>query len=162
LMAARAVTKEVLAFGPKEETSVKGTALLVLDYQKGLGDLPYAKDAAPRAAAALAAARKAGMPVVFSKVTFRPGYTDVSDWNKVFAAYKAKNLLAPEKSSLIGLFQLAADEVVVAKDRFSAFSGNDLKTVLRAAGSITLFWPAFPPAESSFPPSRKPPTEITK
>ena len=113
---------------------MQGTALLILDYQEGVGDLPYAKEAAQNAFAALAAARKARMPVIFSKVAFRFGYTDVSDRNKVFAAYKAKNLLPPEKSKLISLLQPSAGDVVGGKDRFSAFSGNDLKTILRAGG----------------------------
>jgi hypothetical protein len=58
------------------------TALLILDSQLGIGDQPYAKSAAQRAAAALKAGRTAGLPVVFSKVKFRVGYRDIADSNK--------------------------------------------------------------------------------
>src|ERR1700751_6114832 len=48
------------------------TTFLILDFQVGIGDEPYAKSAAQRAAAALKAGRAAGLPIVFSKVKFRP------------------------------------------------------------------------------------------
>jgi GTP cyclohydrolase III len=44
------------------------TALLILGFQVGIGDQPYAKNAAQRAAVALKAGRAAGLPVAFSKV----------------------------------------------------------------------------------------------
>ena len=123
------------AFAVKEvPTKPSGSALLILDYQVGVGDQPYARSAALRAAAALAAGRKAGLPIVFSKVKFRPGYVDISASNKVFGAYKAKNLLPPDASQLIALFRPVPGEVVIDKDRFSAFSGNDLCELLRSAG----------------------------
>ena len=71
------------------------TALLILDFQVGIGDQPYAKSAAQRAAAALKAGRAAGVPVVFSKVKFLPGYRDIADSNKAFALFKIKNLFRP-------------------------------------------------------------------
>ena len=43
------------------------TALLILDFQVGIGDQPYAKSAVQRAAAALKAGRAAGLPVVFQQ-----------------------------------------------------------------------------------------------
>ena len=49
------------------------TALLILDFQVGIGDQSYATSAAQRAAAALKAGRAAGLPVVFSKLKFRTG-----------------------------------------------------------------------------------------
>src|SRR5262249_41670304 len=72
------------------------TALLILDFQVGIGDQPYAKSAAQRAAAALKAGRAAGLPVVFSKVNFRAGYRDIADSNKAFALIKMKNLFPPD------------------------------------------------------------------
>src|SRR5262249_5680986 len=110
------------------------TALLILDFQVGIGDQPYAKSAAQRAAAALKAGRAAGLPVVFSKVKFRAGYRDIADSNKAFALIKMKNLFPPDASKLISILQPGHDEIVVDKDRFCAFSGNDLKEVLRSGG----------------------------
>jgi nicotinamidase-related amidase len=110
------------------------TALLILDFQLGIGDQPYAKSAAQRAAAALKAGRTAGLPVVFSKVKFRVGYRDIADSNKAFALIKMKNLFPPDFSNLISILEPGRDEIVVDKDRYSAFSGNDLKELLRAGG----------------------------
>jgi nicotinamidase-related amidase len=72
--------------------------------------------------------------VAFSKVNFRAGYRDVADSNKAFALIKMKNLFPPGTSKLISILQPGHDEIVVDKDRFCAFSGNDLKEVLRSAG----------------------------
>jgi nicotinamidase-related amidase len=110
------------------------TALLILDFQVGIGDQPYAKSAVQRAAAALKAGRAAGLPVVFSKVKFRAGYRDVADSNKAFALMKMKNLFPPDASKLITILQPEHNEIVVDKDRYSAFSGNDLTQVLRSGG----------------------------
>jgi nicotinamidase-related amidase len=110
------------------------TALLILDFQVGIGDQPYAKSAAQRAAAALKAGRAAGVPVVFSKVKFRSGYRDIAESNKAFALIKMKNLFPPDASKLISILEPGHDEIVVDKDRYCAFSGNDLKAVLRSGG----------------------------
>jgi hypothetical protein len=62
---------------PKETQAMpqtSDTTLLILDFQVGIGDQPYAKGAAQRAAAALKAGRATGLPMVFSKVKFREGY----------------------------------------------------------------------------------------
>ncbi len=106
--------------------------LLIGDYQLGFGDQAYAKESALQAVAALVAARKAGLLVVFSKVCFQPGYVDISPRNKAFAVVKTKNMLPPEASQLLPAFKPLPNEVVVNKDRFSAFSGNDLRTILRS------------------------------
>lgn len=103
------------------------SALLILDFQVGVGDRPYAS-----AAAALKAGLAAGLPVAFSKVNFRAGYRDVADSNKAFALIKMKNLFQPDESKLISILQPGHDEIVVDKDRFCAFSGNDLKEILRS------------------------------
>jgi nicotinamidase-related amidase len=112
--------------------SQSDTALLILDYQTGIGDLSYAQDAASRAAVALEAGRKAGLCIVFSKVMFRPGYADISASNRSFQAVKEADLMPPEASKLIPRFQPQSGEILVNKNRFSVFSGNDLKQLLRS------------------------------
>ncbi len=111
---------------------------MICDFQIGVGDLPYAKPAALRAGAALAAARKAGMLVVFTKVMFRLGYIDVSPRNKYFSKVKATNQLPPGKSQLIPSFQPLPNEVLIDKDRFNAFTGDDLTIILRSQGITNL------------------------
>jgi hypothetical protein len=81
------------------------TALLILDFQIDVGDQPYAKSAAQRAAAALNAGRAAGLPVVLKKVKFRAGYRDIADSNKAFALFKIKNLFPPDASKLISMLR---------------------------------------------------------
>ena len=66
------------------------SALLVLDFQLGVGDQPYARSAAARAAVAVEMARKAALPVVFSRVKFRPNYVDISSRNQAFASIKPR------------------------------------------------------------------------
>ena len=114
------------------------SALLILDYQVGVGDQSYAKLASIRAAAAVNAARNAGLPIVFSKVKFRLGYPDISPMNQAFASVKSRNLLPPDASKLLSLFEPASGEMTIDKNRFSAFSGNDLREVLRSAGITNL------------------------
>ncbi len=110
----------------------KKPALLIGDYQLGIGDQPFAKESALQAGVALEAARKAKLMIFFSKVSFEPGYVDISPRNKAFAAVEAKNMLPPGASHLIPAFKPLPTEIVVEKDRFSAFSGNRLGTILRA------------------------------
>ncbi len=110
------------------------SALMICDFQLGIGDQAYAKEAVPRAVSALEAARKIGMLIVFSRVEFQPGYTDISPRNQAFAMYKAKNMLPPNASHLISAFEPHPNEALVTKDRFSAFSGNALKVILQSQG----------------------------
>jgi isochorismate hydrolase len=44
----------------------------------------------------------------------------------------------PDTSKLIPVLQPGHDELVVDKDRFSAFSGNDLEEVLRSGRQIPI------------------------
>jgi nicotinamidase-related amidase len=106
-------------------------ALLMLDFQVGVGDLPYAENAVTQAVKALEAGRKAGMVVIFSKVAFRPGYPEVSTLNQVFATIKEKNVLPSEGSRLLPIMIPREQEFVVDKKRFSAFCGSDLELLLR-------------------------------
>jgi ureidoacrylate peracid hydrolase len=67
-------------------------------------------------------------------VKFRAGYRDIADTSKPFALIKMRNLFPPDASKPISILQPRHDEIVVDKDRFCAFSGNDLKQVLRSRG----------------------------
>lgn len=113
------------------------TALLVLDFQAGIADSPFAQSAFDAATRAVKKARAGGVPVIFSKVGFRAGHPEVLGSNRVFAAAKQYGLFTPEQSQLLpGL--AGPDDVVVDKKRFSAFAGNDLHLILRAGGITSL------------------------
>ncbi|BBZ27522.1 hypothetical protein MMAD_18170 [Mycolicibacterium madagascariense] len=108
------------------------TALLLLDFQVGLGDQSWARDAVANAHIALTAARNEGLLVVFSKVAFEPGYVDVAPSSKAFWPNREKDALAPEASLLIDEFAPTAGEALVDKNRFNPFAGSKLSSILRS------------------------------
>jgi nicotinamidase-related amidase len=117
------------------------SALLVMDFQTLIVD-NYAGGAEAlldRTAKLVAAARSAGMRVIYVVVGFRPGYPEVSDRNATFNALKASGAFAAgaENAKIHPAVAPLAEEIVV-KHRVSAFAGTDLDLVLRANGIETL------------------------
>ena len=117
------------------------SALLVMDIQVGtvarLGDPEELLD---RLAEAVDAARSAGVPVIYVRVAFRPGYPEIPASNKAFSALAGSRAFeesAPE-TQLHPRMAPRPGEVVVVKRRISAFAGSDLAEVLRAGGIDTL------------------------
>jgi nicotinamidase-related amidase len=109
-------------------------ALLLMDFQAGiLGAIPDAQDLVARAFAARAAARKAGMRVVYVRVAFREqDYAAIPPHNKGFAAVAASRYLTdgtPPTDIHPGL-QPGADDIVITKTRFGAFSTGSLARFL--------------------------------
>ena len=113
------------------------TALLVMDVQ---GDIVerFADDAGylPRLASAIAAARAAGIAVVYVTVAFRPGHPEVSSRNKSFRAVAGteRYIEGSDATRVHPAVAPAPGEVTVTKRRVSAFAGSDLDVVLRAGG----------------------------
>jgi nicotinamidase-related amidase len=116
--------------------------LLLMDFQHGIVErlgVPSVIDAADRAARA---ARAAGIPVMFVRVAFRPGYPEVAETNATFSAITAQAGDAYTQDH--PLTQIHASlapqdgEPVIVKRRVSAFTGSDLEVLLRAAGADTL------------------------
>lgn len=113
------------------------TALLVMDVQ---GDIVgrFAEDTEylPRLASAIAAARRAGIAVIYVTVAFRPGYPEASARNKSFSALPQTGRFIEGSDSTHVHPAVAPEpgEVIVTKRRVSAFTGSDLDVVLRAAG----------------------------
>ena len=116
------------------------SALLVMDVQRGIMERYGDAALLERLSSALAAARKAGLTVIFVRVAFRPGHPEISSSNRSFSTLRdspdldeggAATEVHPAVAPLSG-------EVVVTKRRVSAFSGSDLDVVLRAGGIGTL------------------------
>jgi len=114
------------------------TALLIMDVQQGIvarfaGD---GDDYLGRLATAIAAARAADVMVGYVTIGFRPGYPEVSDRNKTFAAIVDSGRFTDGDpgSRIPDAVAPAPGEVVVTKRRVSAFTGSDLDVVLRARG----------------------------
>jgi len=112
------------------------TALLLMDLQRT--NLAHVSDDyLPRAIEALEAARTAGVPVVHIAVRLRDGHTDVHPRNKIFGGVPAHLFVADDPGAAINAGVAPADgEIVVFKNRVSAFAGNDLQQIL-AAQDIT-------------------------
>jgi len=118
------------------------SALLVMDYQNEI--LASRGEAAQalldRAASVIAAARAAGLPIIYVVVAFRAGYPEVSPRNPSFAAMRASGRLQ-EGTPGAAIHERVAPQpgdVVVTKRRVGAFSTTDLQSVLQARALTTL------------------------
>jgi nicotinamidase-related amidase len=112
------------------------SALLIMDVQQGVVERFGQPGVLDRLAEGLAAARTAGVPVIFVRVAFRPGFPEVSTNNRSFSA------LAGTAGDSFGEDNPATQihpavaprpgEPVVVKKRVSAFTGSDLEVLLRS------------------------------
>ncbi len=111
------------------------TALLVMDVQEGVVERLGGPDLLARVAAAIAAARAAGVRVIYVQVGFRAGYPEVSPSNLTFAGISESGRFVEGESVAIDpAVAPEPGEMVVTKRRVSAFAGSDLELVLRAGG----------------------------
>ncbi|MGC8509485.1 MAG: cysteine hydrolase family protein [Acidimicrobiales bacterium] len=113
-----------------------GDALLVMDVQNGIVERLGAAGAPllHRVAAALEAARRHSVTVIFVRVAFRDGAPEISPRNRAFAALSTTGTMS-ESSPATQVHAAVAPrpgEIVVVKRRVSAFAGSDLDVVLRA------------------------------
>lgn len=114
------------------------SGLLVMDVQVGIVER-FAEestgllDAIGRAAAA---ARSAGIPVVYVRIAFRPKVPEISRRNRSFAALANSGTFAMGDDDAATQVHPAVaphlEDVVVLKKRVSAFAGSDLDVVLRS------------------------------
>ena len=115
--------------------------LLVMDFQHGIVESiadPSVLDAASRA---VKGARVSGIPVMFVRVAFRPGYPEAAASNAAFGALAERGDAMTQDhpaTQVHAALEPRADEPVVVKRRVSAFSGSDLDVLLRAADAGTL------------------------
>jgi nicotinamidase-related amidase len=117
------------------------SVLLLMDFQHGIveriGD-PAVVDAADRAAKA---ARTAGIPVMFVRVAFRPGYPEAAERNASFGAISQLGDAMTQDhpaTQVHASLEPHPDEPVIIKRRISAFSGSDLDVLLRGANADSL------------------------
>jgi len=112
------------------------TALLIMDYQNGIvsGVAETHPDLLEKTASVLAAARAAGLRVIYIVVSFREGYPEVSPRNRIFGPIRASGRMLAGSPGVEVHPQVAprAGEVVLAKQRVGAFSTTPLETILRA------------------------------
>jgi nicotinamidase-related amidase len=120
---------------------VSRTGLLIMDVQRAIverlgGEAPAFLD---RLGATAAAARSAGVPVVYVRVGFRPGAPEISPRNRAFAAVAPDAFGEASPGTRIpAIVAPGPEDIVVTKRRVSAFAGSDLDVVLRSQGIDSL------------------------
>ncbi|SDN46017.1 cysteine hydrolase family protein [Actinacidiphila guanduensis] len=110
------------------------SALLLMDLQPNhLGHVP--DDYLPRAVHALDVARGAGVLVIHVALRLRDGHVDAHPRNKVFGAVPHHLYTAGDPGGAIHPDVAPIEgEIVVHKNRVSAFAGNNLRQILDAQG----------------------------
>lgn len=128
-----------------ERPAPSSTALLVLHLQNWVVNIPgYAGERSDRvlerAAAAAAAARAHGIPVIFVQIAFRRNGADVSPRNPLYARMPPDlgNFEDDPGAAFDDRLTPEPGDVVVSNKRISAFTGGDLDVVLRSLGATHL------------------------
>jgi nicotinamidase-related amidase len=111
------------------------TALLIMDVQPEIVERFGGSGLTERLALAAAAARGAGVRVVYVKVGFREGYPEISPRNATFSRIaELGGFVEGVSSEVHAAVAPQPGDVVITKRRVSAFAGSDLDVVLRAGG----------------------------
>jgi nicotinamidase-related amidase len=114
----------------------KKTALLTLDFQKGIFEsVPSSECIVPEASEAVDCARKCEFQLIHVGLGFSEGHPEVPEFDSPFKRAKQANLFV--KGSPSAEFHNAIvrpGEYIVYKQRIGAFSENQLHLVLRARG----------------------------
>jgi nicotinamidase-related amidase len=116
------------------------TAFLSMDFQNGIvGQIPESEALVARQAAALAAARAAGLTVAHVRVAFADGEAPAGQMGKRIPAERLAQFHADSPNTQIHADLAPADgEIVVRKVRVGPFSSTDLHEQLQARGIDTL------------------------
>jgi nicotinamidase-related amidase len=117
---------------------VSTEALLVMDLQNGVVER-FTVGSGPLLdllADTTAAARSAGVPVIYVRVAFRTGIPEVSPRNQTFSRVAGTGTMGEADAATQVHPALAPQpgDIVVTKRRVSAFAGSDLSVVLRSLG----------------------------
>jgi nicotinamidase-related amidase len=127
-------------------------ALLVVDMQNGfchergsfagLGfDVSPLRAAIPGCRALVDGARAAGVPVIFTRFVYQPGYVDGGVVpNELLPAIKERGCLAAGSwdAEIVDELVRGPDDVVIDKSRYSSFYGTRLEPVLNSLGTASL------------------------
>ena len=115
------------------------TALLVMDVQAGIVQRLGDPELLDRLARAIAAAREAGVLVIFVGVAFRAGHPEISPRNSMFSAVAARGAMVAGPATEVHDAVAPRDgDITLTKLRVSAFSGSPLEVILRARGVESL------------------------
>jgi nicotinamidase-related amidase len=127
-------------------------AILIVDLQRAFccddgsvaaqgHDISTCRAAADRSIALVAAARQGGLPVFWTRLCFLPDYTDggllISELRPGLRRIGALKDGTPD-AYLVPEAGVAADDFVIAKQRYSAFHETPLEAILRSRSIDTL------------------------
>jgi len=114
----------------------KKTALLTLDFQKGiLGFVPVADSIVPNASKAVEFARRKEYLIIHVGLGFSEGHPEIADANSRLQRVKENNLFVKGTPSAEFHSSIARPgDLVVHKQRIGAFSENQLHLILRSRG----------------------------
>lgn len=119
------------------------TALLVLDMQEDIVSMHKEVKEIPAViqeiAGLIAWARERSIPIVYSRVAFRPSYVDTMPRMPQIKQYGVLNETQPG-SQIIGALKPAPEDSIVIKRRTGVFYNTDLEIVLRGLGARTLIF----------------------
>jgi nicotinamidase-related amidase len=118
----------------------KKTALLTLDFQKGIiGLVPGAEAVVPHASKAVDFARKNQFLIIHVGLGFSAGHPEIPDTESRLKRAKDNNLFVKGTPSAEFHSEIARPgDLVVYKQRISAFSENQLHLILRSRGIESL------------------------
>ena len=136
----------------KPDIQRQNSALIVVDMQNGfcnpagsfakIGlDIEMCTDAIEGCKTLVENARAAGVPVIFTRYVYQPGYADggvvVHD---LLPAIKEVNSLAAGSwdAEIVDQLKPKADEIIIDKSRYSAFYGTRLEPLLTSLGTKDL------------------------
>src|SRR5215831_3333311 len=119
------------------------TALLMADFSAGnmaQNPIVHERQTFERAGEVLAAARHAGIFVIYCISHFRPGYPEIPAQHNPRSPMRAAGAVLPADLALLihPSVQPRQGEPVIAKHRTSAFSGSAFEMILRAHNIETL------------------------
>jgi nicotinamidase-related amidase len=118
------------------------TALLLMDFQRMVVDSHGVDKEAllDRVGRLAVAARNSGAMVIHVVVGFQLGYPEVSGQNSVFSSLKAAGLFGPghPTGDICPELTPQPGDVVVTRQRVSAFTGTNLDMILRSNNIDTL------------------------
>lgn len=120
----------------------KTTAVLTLDFQKGILDMVTGADlVVPNAALVVEACRQKQFPIVHVGLGFECGYPEIGNIKSSFSFIKERGVfLKGSESTQFHKSLVAPGDIVVYKHRVSAFSENSLHMILRSQGIETLIF----------------------
>lgn len=114
----------------------QNSALLIMDMQNGIaGALDDLDEIVAPTNEAIAVARQHNIPIIFVRVAFSKGFSEISPNNKIFSRLINSGQSMTEDdpaSQIINELNVDSNDLIITKQRVSAFTGSNLEVLLRS------------------------------